>query len=127
MVGGLSYYTIKPLILLQPHTTQQGSFSTSHADAQWPPSILRSAPVIQELAGASKKIAGPLKSAGAPKRPSIAPLIQVSSISGSSCNSLSVIAVLIYPGDKVLTRMPYFPHSWAKDRDSCSTAALLVL
>lgn len=31
------------------------------------------------------------------------------------------------PGDKVLTRMPYCPHSWATERHICCTAALLEL
>jgi hypothetical protein len=37
------------------------------------------------------------------------------------------MAVLIYPGDKVFTLIPYWPHSWATERHSCCTAALLLL
>lgn len=37
------------------------------------------------------------------------------------------MAVLMYPGDRVFTLMPYWPHSCATDRHSCCTAALLLL
>jgi hypothetical protein len=71
----------------------------------------------------SKKIAGALKSSGAPNRLSSAPAIQSCSTSGSAAKSSSVILVRMYcrgvsciylmhapskltPGDKVFTRMP---------------------
>lgn len=37
------------------------------------------------------------------------------------------MAVLMYPGDKVFTLIPYWPHSCATERHSCCTAALLLL
>lgn len=37
------------------------------------------------------------------------------------------MAVLMYPGDKVFTLIPYWPHSCATERHSCWTAALLLL
>lgn len=70
--------------------------NTNYADAQCPPSTLRSAPVIHELPSASKKTAGALKSSGTPSLPSKAPAIHVFSTSGSASRSASVIAVRMY-------------------------------
>jgi hypothetical protein len=67
---------------------------------------LKSAPVIQELPYASKNTVGALKSSGAPSLPRRAPAIHVFSKSGSLASNSSVIAVLMYPGDNVFTRMP---------------------
>lgn len=81
--------------------------SPPQADAQCPPSTLRSAPVIQELPGDSKKTVGALKSSGAPNRFNNAPAIHIFSKSGFVARSASVMAVLIYPGLSVLTLIPY--------------------
>lgn len=78
---------------------------------------------MKELPPDSKKTAGDLKSSGAPSRFSKAPAIQVFSNPGSVARSSSVIAVLMYPGDKVLTLIPDWPHSCANDRHICCTAA----
>jgi hypothetical protein len=42
-------------------------------------------------------------------------------------NSSSTIAVTIYPGEIVLTRILCWPHSEARLRPSCMTAALEAL
>lgn len=99
----------------------------TYAEAQWPPSTLRSAPVMNELPCDSRNTAGALKSSGAPSLPRSAPAIQIFSSSGFVARSASVMAVLMYPGDRVFTLMPYWPHSCATDRHSCCTAALLLL
>ena len=51
---------------------------------------------MKVLPSASRKMAGALKSSGAPSRPRRAPAIQVFSTSGSTWSNWSVIAVLIY-------------------------------
>lgn len=88
-----------------------GIFLTQHsptyAEAQWPPSTLRSAPVMNELPCDRRNTAGALKSSGAPSLPRSAPAIQTFSRSGFVARSASVMAVLMYPGDRVFTLMPY--------------------
>ncbi|KAK4106416.1 Dak1-domain-containing protein [Parathielavia hyrcaniae] len=64
-----------------------------YADAQWPPSTLKSAPVMNELPAPSRKTAGALKSSGAPSRSSSAPAIQIFSSSGAVASRSSVMAV----------------------------------
>src|SRR5690349_10353885 len=48
-------------------------------------------------------------------------------LSGTASNRLAVMAVTMYPGEMVLTRMPCSPHSEARLRASCRTAALDAL
>lgn len=82
---------------------------------------------MNELPCDRRNTAGALKSSGAPSLPRSAPAIQIFSKSGFVARSASVMAVLIYPGDRVFTLMPYWPHSCATDRHNCCTAALLLL
>lgn len=74
---------------------------------------------MNELPDDNKKMAGALKSSGAPSLFSNAPAIQIFSKSGLVARSMSVMAVRMYPGERVLTRMPYWPHSCATLRHSC--------
>jgi hypothetical protein len=67
-----------------------------YADAQCPPSTLRSAPVMKLLPGASRNTVGALKSSGSPSLSKSAPAIQVFSTSGSAASRASVMAVRIY-------------------------------
>ena len=69
------------------------TITPTHADAQCPPSTLKSAPVMNELPAPSKKMAGALKSSGAPSRFNRAPAIQIFSSSGAVASSSSVMAV----------------------------------
>lgn len=82
---------------------------------------------MKELPCDKRNTAGALKSSGAPSLPRSAPAIQIFSKSGFVARSASVMAVLMYPGDKVFTLIPYWPHSCATERHSCWTAALLLL
>ena len=95
--------------------------------AAWPPSILRSAPVIKEDASLIRNTAAPRYSSGLLNFPSIFCLGHSTFRSGYSLNSSAVIAVTIYPGEMVLTRIPNWPHSEARLRASCTTPALEAL
>lgn len=48
-------------------------------------------------------------------------------LSGYSSNKSVIMDVRMYPGDSELTRILYGPHSMARLRVSCRTAALLAL
>lgn len=67
-----------------------------HAEAQWPPSTLKSAPVMKELPSDSKKTAGALNSTGVESLPRSAPAIHVFSTSGSAWRSWFVMSVIMY-------------------------------
>lgn len=95
--------------------------------ALWPPSILNSVPVIKLLASLIKNTAAPRYSAGVLNRPNIFCEGQLSLLSGYLINSSSVMAVTMYPGEMVFTRMPYSPHSLARLRANCITPALEAL
>ena len=92
-----------------------------------PPSIRISAAVIYELAGDIKKTAAPLKSSGLLSFPSMFCFGHSSLLSGNFLNNSSTMAVTIYPGDMVLTRMLYSPHSEAKFLANCKTPAFEAL
>jgi hypothetical protein len=95
--------------------------------AAWPPSILRSAPVMNELASLNKNTAAPRYSSGFDKRPNMFCVGHVSLRSGYFLKSSSTIAVTMYPGEMVLTRMLCSPHSDARLRASCITPAFDAL
>ena len=92
-----------------------------------PPSILRSEAVMKLLASLIKNTAAPLYCCGTLSFPSIFCLGHSRRRSGNCSNNASTMAVTIYPGERVLTRMPYWPHSEARFRASWSTPALLAL
>lgn len=73
--------------------------------AQCPPSILRSEPVMNELASLTRNTAAPRYSFGADNRPSMFCVGQVSFRSGYLTNNSSTICVTMYPGEMVLTRI----------------------
>lgn len=109
-------------------TKNNASYTTASIyHAEWPPSIFKSAPVMKLLASLSKNTAAPLYSFGYDNRPNIFSFGHCSLRSGKSTNSASTIAVTIYPGLIVLTRMPYLPHSEARLRASWTTPALDAL
>jgi len=95
--------------------------------AAWPPSILKSDPVMNELASLSRNTAAPRYSDGFESRPSMFCVGHVSLRSGYLMKSSSTIAVTIYPGEIVLTRMLCSPHSDARLRASCMTPAFDAL
>lgn len=75
--------------ILYPYLAQRRPLKSTkssiiQAEAQCPPSTLKSVPVINPLPSASIYTVGALKSSGTPSRPSSAPRIQVSSTSGFS-------------------------------------------
>lgn len=70
-------------------------FIDTDYQAQCPPSILRSAPVMNELASLSKKTAAPRYSLGSLSLPSIFCVGQSRFLSGNFSNSASTIAVTI--------------------------------
>jgi hypothetical protein len=84
--------------------------------AECPPSIFRSDPVMNELASLIKKTAAPLYSCGFDNLPNIFCVGHSAFRSGNLTNSSSTIAVTMYPGEMVLTRMLYCPHSDARFR-----------
>lgn len=112
--------------LSEPLSTRSWDHSHGYQDI-WPPSIRRSAPVMNELASDSKKTAAPLYSSGLLSLPSIFCVGQSVLLSGKRRNSSSTIAVTIYPGDIVLTLIPYWPHSDARFFANCKTPALEAL
>ncbi len=95
--------------------------------AQWPPSMRRSDPVMKLLASLIKKAAAPLYSSGLLNLPSIFCVGHSLSRSGNLSKSFLTISVTIYPGEMVFTRMPNSPHSEARLRASWSTPALEAL
>jgi hypothetical protein len=95
--------------------------------AECPPSIFKSDPVMNELASLIKNTAAPLYSRGFDNRPSIFCVGQSALRSGNLTNSSSTIAVTIYPGEMVLTRMLCCPHSEARLRPSWMTPAFEAL
>ena len=95
--------------------------------AACPPSIRKSLPVIKLLASLIRNTAAPRYSSGFEIRPNIFCLGHSSRRSGNWTNKFSTIAVTMYPGEMVFTRMPYWPHSEARLRPNWMTAALLAL
>ena len=95
--------------------------------AQCPPSIRRSEPVMKLLASLIRNTAAPLYSSGLLSLPSIFCFGHSSFRSGYSTNNASTIAVTMYPGLMVFTRMPYMPHSDARLRASWTTPAFEAL
>jgi hypothetical protein len=95
--------------------------------AQCPPSIRRSDPVMKLLASLIKNTAAPLYSSGLLSLSSIFCFGHSSFRSGYSTNNASTIAVTMYPGLMVFTRMPYMPHSEARLRASWTTPAFEAL
>ena len=108
------------------NTSDATPFRTVH-HAVCPPSIFTSAPVMKLLAGLSRNTAAPLYSSGLLSLPSMFCVGHDSLRSGYLTNSASTMAVTMYPGLMVLTRMPYGPHSAARLRPSWMTAALDAL
>jgi hypothetical protein len=78
-----------------------------HYQAQWPPSMRKSLPVMKLLASLSRNTAAPRNSSGILSRFSMLPFAHSSRLSGYVSNNASVIAVTMYPGEMVLTRIPY--------------------
>lgn len=74
-----------------------------------------------------RKTAAPLYSCGTLNLPSIFCVGQSRRLSGYCSKSASTMAVTMYPGEMVLTRMPYCPHSEARLRASWMTPALEAL
>ena len=120
--------------------------------AVWPPSIFMSLPVMKLEASLIKNTAAPRYSCGKLNFPSMLCVGQSLFRSGYCSNlkavgervsmysimvttlqvpgytyNFSTMAVTMYPGETVLTRIPYWPHSAARLRASCSTPALEVL
>jgi hypothetical protein len=92
-----------------------------------PPSIRRSLPVIKLLASLMRNTAAPLNSCGLLSLPNMFCVGQSRFRSGYCSNKASTIAVTMYPGERVLTRIPWTPHSDARLRASCMTPALEAL
>lgn len=112
------------------HTTYTQSWSSNvvrNYHAEWPPSIRKSLPVMKELPSDIKKMAAPRYSSGADNRPNMFCVGQSRRRSGYFSNSASTMAVTIYPGDMVFTRIPNWPHSEARFRESCNTPAFDAL
>lgn len=74
-----------------------------------------------------RKTAAPRYSSGALNRPSMFCFGQSTLRSGNCSKSGAVIAVTMYPGEMVLTLMPYIPHSAARFLASWITPALEAL
>jgi hypothetical protein len=126
---------------LQGWTLRVLGCSAHHAE--WPPSMRRSEPrasqyhprtlamrclpVIKLLASLIRNAAAPLYSWGLLSRPSIFCLGHSVFRSGNVVKRSSTMAVTMYPGEMVLTRMSNSPHSLARLRPSWSTAALDAL
>lgn len=100
---------------------------TQHHHAVCPPSIFKSEPVIKLLASLMRKTAAPRYSFGWLNFPSIFCVGQSRRRSGYCSNKASTMAVTMYPGEMVLTRMPWPPHSAARLRASWMTPALEAL
>lgn len=98
--------------------------------AQWPPSTLKSDPVMKLLPSPSKKRTGARNSSAVLRRYSMLSPTHCASIPGFASDSV-VASVRMYPGESVLTRMSGMlilePHSAARDRPSWWTAALDAL
>jgi hypothetical protein len=90
-------------------TTQSKSSNNLrwHYQAACPPSIRISLPVIKLLASLIKNTAAPRYSSGLLNLPSIFCVGQSRLLSGNCSKSASTMAVTMYPGEMVLTRMPY--------------------
>jgi hypothetical protein len=82
---------------------------------------------MKELASLNKKTAAPRYSSGFDRRPNMFCVGQVSLRSGYFLKSSSTMAVTMYPGEIVLTRMLCSPHSDARLRASCITPAFDAL
>lgn len=82
---------------------------------------------MKELALESKKTAAPLNSSGVDILPSILLLLHSCSRLGVSSKFFRTIGVKMCPGHKALTLIPSVPHSIARLRVNCATAALLEL
>jgi len=79
------------------------------------------------LASLIKNTAAPLYSAGLLSLPSIFCVGHSTFLSGNLTNSSSTMAVTMYPGEMVLTRMLCTPHSDARLRPNWMTPALEAL
>ena len=82
---------------------------------------------MKEDASLIRNTAAPRYSSGLLSFPSMFCLGHSTFRSGYSLKSSSVIAVTMYPGDIVLTRIPCAPHSDARLRASCTTPAFEAL
>ena len=111
----------------QSYAIQRHSPSKAVYQAACPPSIRRSAPVMKLLASLIKNTAAPRYSCGALSLPSIFCVGQSRFRSGYCSNRASTMAVTMYPGEMVLTRMPWGPHSDARLRPSWMMPALEAL
>src|ERR671919_2944423 len=80
--------------------------------ATYPPSTMRSAPVMNDASSEARKTTAYETSIGWPARPSG---VIAMSCSRMSAPSASVIGVSIHPGHTALTRMPSFAYESAAD------------
>jgi hypothetical protein len=86
--------------------------------AQCPPSMRMSLAVMNELASLIRNTAAPRYSSGLLNLPSMFCVGHSRCLSGYLTNRASTMAVTMYPGEMVLTRIPCWPHSLARFLDS---------
>lgn len=87
----------------QCRSINKNSNKYTHYHFVTPPSIHRSCPVIYLLASLAKNIQAPLISSGSATLPFIISPFQLS----NRCGKGAVISVRTYPGDILLTRIPF--------------------
>jgi hypothetical protein len=103
---------------LQTMMTTTKTSTRPDYQAQCPPSMRISLAVMNELASLIRNTAAPRYSSGLLSLPSMFCVGHSRFLSGYLTNRASTMAVTIYPGEIVLTRIPCWPHSLARFLDN---------